>query len=173
MRATNQANDVRAALPIHGAGAAPGPDILRVDGLVARPLTFTITDLRALPAETLVDDFTCLEGWTVPGVRWQGVRLAAVLDLAQVRPEARWVQASAGEGAETFSLPLPLPAARRAILAYGLRGRPLEPTHGGPLRLVVPGRECFTSIKWLDRLQLRAEPGPDTARAIATRRLAK
>jgi DMSO/TMAO reductase YedYZ molybdopterin-dependent catalytic subunit len=173
MSATNQANDVRGALPVHGAGAAPGPDTLRVDGLVARPLTLRVADLRALPGETLVDDFTCLEGWTVPGLRWQGVRLAAVLDLAQVQPEARWVQASAGEGDETFSLPLPLPEARRAFLAYGLGGQPLAPGHGGPLRLVVPGRECFTSVKWLDRLQLQAEPGPDTARAIATRRLAK
>lgn len=164
-------SELRADLPRFGGTDVPAPGPLRVTGLVRRPLALTSADLRALPGETLTDDFTCLEGWTVPGVRWQGVRVAAVLALADVLPEAQWLQASAGSGRDAFSLPLPLDEARRALLAYGIDGKPLAPEHGGPLRLVVPGRECFTSIKWLDRLEARAAPGPDTARSIATGRL--
>ncbi len=166
-----QRHDRRLALPLYAHEQQLLPKVLRVDGLVRRTLILGVSDLQALAEQTLVDDFTCLEGWSVPGVRWYGTPLAAVLDLAQVKPAAQWVQASATEGAQTFSLPLPLAEARTALLAYKLNGRPLSPEHGGPLRLVVPRRECFTSIKWLDHLEVRAEPGVNSARTIATSRL--
>jgi DMSO/TMAO reductase YedYZ molybdopterin-dependent catalytic subunit len=163
--------DSREDLPLHKRERLPRPAALRIDGLVERALTLRVADLRALSHVTMMDDFTCLEGWSVPGLRWQGTPLAGVLDLAHVRPAAQWVQASAGEGRETFSLPLPLAEARTALLAYGLNGGRLAPEHGGPLRLVVPGQACFTSIKWLDHLEVRAESGANSARAIATARL--
>ncbi|HZU06880.1 MAG TPA: molybdopterin-dependent oxidoreductase [Chloroflexota bacterium] len=159
--------EIRSSLPLHRVPAAI-PSQLRVDGLVEQPLALTVADLEALPQRTVVDDFTCLEGWTVPGLVWEGVPLEALLALVQPRPEAQWVQASAGE----FTMPLPLAEARGALLALRLNGQPLPKEHGGPLRLIVPGRECFTSIKWLERLELRAAPGPDTARQIARGRLA-
>ncbi len=154
-------------LPVHNHAGVTPPDHLRVDGLVQRPLELTAADLAGLAQEERNDDFACLEGWTVPGVRWHGVPLAALLDLAGVREEARWVQASAGE----FSVPLPLAAAHGALLALRLNGEPLPPEHGGPVRLLVPGAECFTSVKWLDRLELRVEPAENTARATALGRL--
>jgi DMSO/TMAO reductase YedYZ molybdopterin-dependent catalytic subunit len=161
------AMEIRPTLPRHRVPAAP-PARLHVDGLVQQPLALTAADLEALPQHTMTDDFTCLEGWTVPGLVWEGVLLETLLTRAQPRPEAQWVQASAGE----FALPLPLTEARGALVALRLNGQPLPREHGGPWRLVVPGRECFTSIKWLERLELRAAPGPDTARQIARGRLA-
>jgi|GEM_PF-552176 len=166
-----QSHNKRSALPLYARGQVPPPRALRVDGLVRHTLMLHVADLQALAEQTLVDDFTCLEGWSVPKLRWHGTPLAAVLDLAQVEPGAQWVQASATEGLQTFSLPLPLAEARTALLAYELDGQPLAPQHGGPLRLVVPRRECFTSIKWLDHLEVCAEPGMNSAHAIATSRL--
>lgn len=156
-------------LPVHGSAdeKASRPHVIRVDGLVGKCLTLTPADLEQLPQQDLTDDFTCLEGWTVPGIRWRGVLLRTVAALAEPRPEARYVQAAAGN----FSISLPWDRAERALLAIRVGEAALPPEHGGPVRLVVPGGDCFTSIKWVDHLELLAEPGPDTAKTIALGRL--
>lgn len=156
------------ALPVHpgGPAAATHPRLV-LDGLVARRLELTPADLAAFPPAAVTDDFRCLEGWSVPGLHWRGVALATLLDAAGVDDRARSVQASAGE----FSVPLTIEEARGALLATHLGDAPLAREHGWPVRLVVPGADCFTSIKWLDRIEVRAEPGPNTAREIALGRL--
>ncbi len=136
---------------------------LVVDGLVTRSLELTPDDLAALPLAEVTDDFRCLEGWCVPGLHWEGVALATVLEAAGITAQARFVQASAGE----FSVSLSLGEVRNALLAMRLGDAALPREHGWPVRLVVPGADCFTSVKWLDRIELRAEPGVNTAREIA------
>ena len=68
-------------------------------------------------------------------------------------------------------------ATAAALVAAGLLATPAAFAQGGypnkPVRLVVPGADCFTSIKWLDRIELRAEPGPNTGREIALGRLGR
>ena len=161
-------SEIRAGLPVHPAlGAAAWPGRIRVDGLVSRPLDLTPADLAAMPQRDLTDDFTCVEGWTVPAVAWRGVPLSLVLDAVGVLPRARWIQAIAGE----FSVPLPLRDARTALLALRLGDEDLTPEHGGPVRLVVPGGVCYASIKWLDRIELRRGPAANTGRAVALARL--
>ncbi len=156
------------ALPVHPVPTAqPDAPRLVVDGLVLRRLALSPADLAGFPLAEVTDDFRCLEGWSVPGLHWRGVALATLLDAAGVAAGARSVQASAGE----FSVPLTLEQARSALLATQLDDKPLAREHGWPVRLVVPGADCFTSIKWLDRIELRAEPGPNTAREIALGRL--
>ena len=156
------------ALPVHP-GDAPDPSTwrLRVDGLVGEPLDLGVEDLLAMTQQLMVDDFACLEGWTVPGIRWRGVAVADLLDRASVPSEASWVQVTADD----FSIPLPLAEARTAILAIEANDEPLAGPHGGPARLVVPGGECFTSIKWTDHIEVRSEPGDNSARRIALDRL--
>jgi len=160
---------VREKLPIHGPRNEEGirSHALRVDGLVGQCLELTLADLERLPQQDLTADFTCLEGWTVPNVRWRGVLLATVLSLAEPRLDARYVEASAGD----FSVSLPRDRAERALLAIRLDEGAVPLEHGGPVRLVVPGGECFMSIKWLDHLELRTEPGANTAETIALGRL--
>lgn len=158
------------ALPVHPGGpATPENPRLVVDGLVQRRLELTPSDLAAFPPAAVTDDFRCLEGWSVPGLHWRGVALATLLDAAGVDANARCVQASAGE----FSVPLSLEQARNALLATQLGDQPLPREHGAPVRLVVPGADCFTSVKWLDRIEVRTEPGPNTGREIALGRLAR
>jgi len=167
---TNAQSHPLDALPVHPGGPPACADSrLVVDGLVARRLELTPADLAALPLAEVTDDFRCLEGWSVPGLHWRGVALATLLDAAGVDDDACTVQASAGE----FSVPLPIEDARRALLATHLGDAPLAREHGWPVRLVVPGADCFTSIKWLDRIELRAEPGANTAREIALGRLGR
>src|SRR5205807_5625359 len=62
---------------------------LQVDGLVDRPLSLSLAELRAMPPTHLVRDFQCVTGWRVRQVPWTGVRLGAVLDAAGVQPGAR------------------------------------------------------------------------------------
>ena len=89
------------------------------------------------------------------------------LALARPHREARHVQASAGN----FSISIPLDRAANALLAMSLNGTNLSVEHGAPVRLVLPGGECFTSIKWLDHLEVRSDPGENTAETIALARL--
>ncbi len=167
-RTADAAQHVLDALPVHpGEGPDPATWRLRIDGLVDTPLDLDLGDLAAMPQQLMVDDFSCLEGWTVPGLRWRGVAVADLLDRAAAPPEAAWVQLSADD----FSLPLPIAEARTALLALEVNDEPLPAEHGGPARLVVPGGECFTSIKWTERIEVRAEPADNSARRIALARL--
>jgi len=149
---------IRASLPVHERGDHESlvPRSLRIDGLVVKPLDLTLADLELMAQHELRDDLRCREGWVVP-------------DLARARPhrEARHVQASAGD----FSISVPLDRAAHALLAIKLNESNLPLEHGGRVRLVVPGGECFASIKWLDHLELRSEPGLNTAETIALARL--
>jgi DMSO/TMAO reductase YedYZ molybdopterin-dependent catalytic subunit len=140
--------------------------VLQITGLVAQPLTLTPADLAALTRVDLADDFTCEEGWSVRGLRWQGVRLADVLALARPDPSARFVRVCSGE----YAVPLPLPEADRAVLCDQLNGRPLPIEHGAHWRLVIPGGVCYTSVKWIDRLEVAAEAGDNSGQRIARAR---
>jgi DMSO/TMAO reductase YedYZ molybdopterin-dependent catalytic subunit len=146
----------------------PDAVVLRIDGLVAERLSLTRGDLERLPQHDFNDDLVCLEGWSVPDVKWGGVLLDAVLELAKPAPGARFVQASAGE----FGLSLPMDRAGQVLLAIRMYDRALTGARGGPVRLVVPNGDCFMQIKWLDHLELRAEPGANTAERIALGRIA-
>jgi DMSO/TMAO reductase YedYZ molybdopterin-dependent catalytic subunit len=92
--------------------------------------------------------------------------MSAALELVAVRSQALWVQATF----EEFSLPLPLDRARNASLALMLNENPIPVEHGAPVRLLVPDGECFTSVKWLEHLELRSSPAANTAEAIARAR---
>ena len=166
---------IREKLPVHAFEGQKTlqPHVLRVDGLVGRCLHLTVADLEQLPQQDLSHDFRCLEGWTVPDVKWTGVLLEAILWLAEPSPEARYVQASAGE----FSISLPRDVGLDALLAIRLADSSLPLEHGGPVRLIVPGGECFMNVKWLDHLvldhlELRRDPGSNTGETIALRRVA-
>jgi DMSO/TMAO reductase YedYZ molybdopterin-dependent catalytic subunit len=119
------------------------PRKLRIDGLVAACLELRLAELELMPQHELRDDFRCREGWVVPDLRWRGVLLETVLARASPRREARDVQASAGN----FSISIPLDRAASALLEISLNGTNLSVEHGAPVRLVLPGGECFTSVK--------------------------
>jgi DMSO/TMAO reductase YedYZ molybdopterin-dependent catalytic subunit len=140
---------------------------LQITGLVEQSREVTPADLAALARVDLADDFTCEEGWSVPGLHWQGIRLADVLALARPDRTARYVRVCSGE----YEVPLTLSEASRAVLCDQLNGQPLPVEHGAPWRLVIPGGACHTSVKWVDRLEIAAEAGDNTGERIARARI--
>ncbi len=123
---------------------------LSVEGSVARPRTFSLAELKQLPARTQITRHTCEEGWTAIG-QWTGVPLSAVLDAVGILPAARFVMFySYDEWADSIDL---LDALHpQTILAYGMNGRDLPLPHGAPLRLRVERQMGYKSMKYLHRI---------------------
>jgi DMSO/TMAO reductase YedYZ molybdopterin-dependent catalytic subunit len=134
---------------------------LTVGGLVRRPLTLSLADLRALPPTRLVRPFQCVTGWRVPGVHWEGVALSELLDRAGVLPGARALRFLSFDGVYTESLTLPQGRRPDVIVAYSMLGGPVTRDHGGPVRLYVAPMYGYKSIKWLQAITVtdRVEPG--------------
>lgn len=143
---------------------------LVVDGAVGRRLALSPQDLASFPRVELESDFRCHEGWVVPRVRWGGVRVAPILARAQLLPRARFLTVHAGE----YTVVLSLAEARHpgVLLAIHMNGQPLASEHGAPLRLVVPATwDCFSSVKWVQRLELTERRAKATGPTIALERI--
>jgi sulfane dehydrogenase subunit SoxC len=155
---------------------------LSVDGEVQRPLSLTLDELRAHPANEVAATMECAgngratlsppvdsQPWLNEAVgtgAWRGVRLRDVLEDAGVHDGAVEVlftgldRGFEEEVEQCYERSLPLDEALRAevILAYELNGVPLPPQHGFPLRLLVPGWYGMTSVKWLERITVLDRP---------------
>jgi len=148
---------------------------LIVHGLVDRPMIFTMADLMRFPAISRMHFLECSgntawAGETKPDLtvqdthgllsccEWTGVPLATVLAEAGIRPEAKWLLAEGGDAAAMArSIPM-AKALDDAMLAYAQNGERLRPEQGYPLRLLLPGYEGNTNVKWLRRIKLGTAP---------------
>ncbi len=150
------------------------PWSIEVNGLVERPGIYTIDDLiGGLDLEKRIYRFRCVEAWSMV-VPWNGVELNDVLDRVGVRPEARYVafetvvQPDVMVGVRRKVMPFPyveglrLDEARHplTLLATGIYGKPLANQSGAPIRLVVPWKYGFKSIKSIVRISLDADEPP-------------
>ena len=123
---------------------------LVVDGLVTKPASFSLADLRRLPARTQITHQACEEGWSFIA-EWAGVPLATLLDVVWVRPEAKWV---VFYPFDEYWDSVDIAEARhpQTLLAYSMNGGDLTAGHGAPLRLRVPRQLGYKSIKYLSRI---------------------
>jgi DMSO/TMAO reductase YedYZ molybdopterin-dependent catalytic subunit len=155
---------------------------LRLDGLVDRPLELKLEDLRSRPRRTVPVTLECAGNgrarlqprplsnpWLLEAIgtaEWTGTPLGPLLDEAGVRDDAvelvftghdRGVQ---GGVEHDYQRSLALAEARRpeVLLVDEMNGEPLQPQHGAPVRLLVPGWYGMTSVKWLRRIEAVAEP---------------
>jgi sulfane dehydrogenase subunit SoxC len=153
----------------------PATHELVLHGLVDRPLSFTMDDLRRLPSVSRIHFIECagnagrehlgnsgptaqLSHGLVSCSEWTGVLLSTLLREAGVRSTATWVIAEGADAARHVrSIPIGK-ALDDVIVAYGQNGEAVRPEQGYPLRLVVPGWEGNTNVKWLQRLQVADQP---------------
>jgi DMSO/TMAO reductase YedYZ molybdopterin-dependent catalytic subunit len=128
---------------------------LSIEGLVGRPGSWSLADLKRLPSRTQITRHTCEEGWSAI-VQWTGVPLSRVLDAAGLLPAARFVTFySYDDWVDSIDL---LDALHpQTLLAYGLNGRDLPVPHGAPVRLRVETQLGYKSMKYLERLVVTDE----------------
>jgi DMSO/TMAO reductase YedYZ molybdopterin-dependent catalytic subunit len=128
---------------------------LAVGGLIVKPLSLSLSELRALPARIQITRHDCVEGWSAIG-KWKGVPLASVLKLVGVLPQARYVvfhcADSLGYSEEDRyyeSIDLLDAFHPQTILAYELNGKPLPVQNGAPLRLRVERQLGYKQAKYI------------------------
>jgi sulfane dehydrogenase subunit SoxC len=140
---------------------------LMIHGLVDRPLTFTLEDLKRLPSVTRLHFLECAGNRSTPRAKnvqeshgmtscaeWTGVLLSVLLKEAGVKGGASWFVA---EGAEEVKGASSMPLAKAmddCLVCYGMNGEAVRPQQGFPLRLMVPGFEGIFSTKYLRRIKL-------------------
>jgi DMSO/TMAO reductase YedYZ molybdopterin-dependent catalytic subunit len=134
---------------------------LKVSGLVHRPKTFTLDDLKAMPVTSFTKNFQCVTGWKVPDVPWEGVLLSDILDTVGVRPGAVALTFESYDGADSESLTIDQARLPDVIVAYQMLGAPVTTEHGGPVRLYVAPMFGYKSLKWLSAIRVvdREQPG--------------
>ena len=152
---------------------------LLIHGLVQRPLKFTLEELKRFPAQSRLCFIECsgngrqaamapdqLPEEITPGQldglfsvsEWTGVKLSTLLEEVGARRSATWMLAE-GQDAAVMTRSIPLRKAwDDAMVVYAQNGEALRPEQGYPLRLLLPGWEGNTHIKWLRRLELGDTP---------------
>jgi len=155
---------------------------IQIDGLVANPQTLQLQELiERYKIDEYVYRMRCVEGWSMV-LPWQGFHLSKLLEDVQPLPEAQYIQFQTvyrpeempGQAALTnypwpYSEGLRLDEARHnlTILATGLYDEPLAKQNGAPIRLVVPWKYGFKSIKSIARINLVAEQPPTLWQSLA------
>ena len=125
---------------------------LTVDGMVARPCSFSLAELKLLPSRSQITHQACEEGWSFIA-EWTGVPVSYILNLAGVSPQAKYVVFFPfDEGWD--SLDLPDVFHPQTLLAYGMNGEDLPTPHGAPLRLRVARQLGYKSVKYLSHIQV-------------------
>lgn len=149
---------------------------LIIHGLVDRPLELTLADLKRFPSVTRTYFVECsgngrsayrtpkpemtpqqVDGMT-SNSEWTGVALETILSEVGVKKGANWFLA---EGGDACLLARSIPTSKAkddALIVYGQNGEPLRPEQGYPMRLLLPGWEGNTSVKWLRRIKFGTEP---------------
>jgi DMSO/TMAO reductase YedYZ molybdopterin-dependent catalytic subunit len=136
---------------------------LTVDGLVAKPLELSLAELRAMPTRTQITRHDCVEGWSAIG-QWKGVRLSHVLNMAQVKPEAKYIvfhcldQMDEKDEDTMYYESVDLDDAfhEQTILAWELNGKPVPVENGAPLRARIERQLGYKHPKYLQRLEVVA-----------------
>lgn len=139
--------------------AEPEPDvdpeswIVKITGMVTKPLTLTFQEVRELGAVGIVRDFHCVESWSVPHNSWKGVPVHRILELGNPLPDARYALASSPGGYGT-NLSLEVLLRPDTLLVWERNGKTISWDHGYPLRLIVPDLYAYKSAKWVSEIRL-------------------
>ena len=134
---------------------------LPVSGLVERPLSLDLAQLRALPSRTQITRHDCVEGWSCIG-KWKGVPMGHVLDLAKPTAEARYLvfrcadSLDGDDGRYYESITLTEARHPQSLLAYDMNDAPLTVPHGAPLRARLERKLGYKMAKYIVGLELVA-----------------
>jgi sulfane dehydrogenase subunit SoxC len=154
----------------------PSRHSLMIHGLVDRPMVFSVADIKRFPQVNVVHFVECsgnggaayhdpspqMTPQKIAGLtsnsEWTGVPLKVLFDEVGAQKSAKWFLA---EGSDSVMLTRSIPIEKAyddAMIVWAQNGEPLRPEQGFPLRLLLPGFEGNTNVKWLRRLELGLQP---------------
>ena len=149
--------------PVLSAGPTPRTPLDRwsfsIEGLVRERVSWTWDEFLALPNREWTVDISCVTKWTKLDMHWRGVSVDTLFEHVDLDASAAFA-IGWSDGGYTTNLPVGDILNGQAFVAFEYDGRGLVPEHGGPARLVVPGRYFWKSAKWLRGLRLQAQDEP-------------
>lgn len=129
-----------------------------IGGEVENPRTYTLEEITSFPQRTRLIDVHCVTRWSKIAMSFSGVLLSDLLRTAVPNPAARFVSFVArSDRNHSTSLPLSELFNLNSMLALKADGQPLATEHGGPVRMVVPGKYFYKSVKWVERIDVLRE----------------
>lgn len=126
---------------------------LTVDGMVARPRSFSLAGIKSFPQRSHITMIQCEEGWSYIA-EWAGAPLSHVLDLVGALPQVRYVVYRSIQPDWWESMDMADALHPQTLLAYKMNDNELPVPFGGPLRMRVPRQLGYKSIKYINRLTL-------------------
>ncbi len=126
---------------------------LKISGLVDEEVILSWVQIQALKVVELKRDFHCVETWSVMDNIWKGVLVRDVLAKVAIKPQANFAMIHSW-GGYTSDIDLNALMADDTMLAWERNGKPIPPEHGYPLRLIVPDRYAYKSVKWVVEIEL-------------------
>jgi len=126
---------------------------LAVDGMVERPASLSLVQVKSSPSRSQITHLACEEGWSYIA-KWTGTPLAHVLEHVGVHPKAKYVVYFSIEKDWWDSIDLDEARHPQTLLAYGLNDRELPVGNGGPLRMRLPRQLGYKNVKFITRLTL-------------------
>jgi len=124
---------------------------LSINGMVARPGSFSLDRLKSYPSHSQITMLQCEEGWSYIA-EWVGVPLSHILDVAGALPQAKYVAYFSFEPDTWESIDMADALHPQTFLTYGMNGDELPVGHGGPLRLRLPRQMGYKSVKFITHL---------------------
>jgi DMSO/TMAO reductase YedYZ molybdopterin-dependent catalytic subunit len=124
---------------------------LSIDGLVARPASLSLSDLKSLPVRSHITEVVCEEGWSYVA-EWIGTPLSDVLDAMGILPQARYIVYFSIQPDWWDSLDMADALHPQTLLTYAMNGADLPVGFGGPLRMRVPRQLGYKNVKFINRL---------------------
>jgi len=124
---------------------------LSVNGLVDRPASFSLAQLKSFPSRSQITQLQCEEGWSYIA-EWIGVPLSHVLDVVGIHPQARYVVYFSIDPDWWESIDMADALHPQTFLTYGMNGNELPVSNGGPLRMRVPRQLGYKSVKFITHL---------------------
>ena len=138
---------------------APGEWSLSISGAVDKPFTLSFEELTALPSVTVTTDIHCVTKWSKFDTVWKGVLVRDLLQAAGLHEGATHVMGHAEFG-YTANVPLEDITRDESLVVWEFDNQPIEPIHGGPVRLLVPNLYFWKSPKWLRSLEVMSGDAP-------------
>lgn len=118
---------------------------LKVGGLCENPLSLTLDELKKLEKATQVSRLTCVEGWSAKA-KWGGFTAETFFAKMKPKSSARYLSFTCADGYYE-SIPLDILLKPRVLFVYEMNDGPLPDDHGGPLRIIIPSKYAYKSIK--------------------------